>query len=173
MKNQIFSAVRSLVKTRPILLASTVLVALASSATFPQRAQAEIPMEVRAVKGGYLLEVSEPSGGRSGLMNSAYGDRLRLYDVHMAKIFRETYDMCSRMAHDNGVMTWRYKTPTPPPEAGRSKPFINIILPIPCRVATELVVKYGIEGSSPAEDKVDEWMLITDEMWQVIISQQL
>jgi hypothetical protein len=134
-----------------IPLATAILVSSVLSIAFPPRAQAEIPMKIESIKGAMILEVPD-----TDVTTSAYGDSLRQYDVHIAKMFRETYDECHPMAHDNAVFTWIYKI------TGSEQRTMEI--KIPCRLAYKIVDKYEIRLSSPAREKIDEWMIYTDKI---------
>ena len=69
----------------------------------------------------------------------AYGGRLRLYDVHLAKMFEVTHFECNRsqggMVSDGRIM-WRY-------EAGDGE--VNMgAFDISCRMANQIVREYGL-----------------------------
>ena len=71
---------------------------------------------------------------------SAYGGRLRRYDVHIAKMFEVTHFMCQQGTLTPGI-TWNY-------EAGGGT--INMgSFEITCRLANQIVSAYGLGKSEP------------------------
>lgn len=65
---------------------------------------------------------------------SAYGGRLRRYDVHIAKMFEVTHFMCQRRW--GGSMLWIYRAGGGNIDMGRFE--------VSCRLANDLAVAYGL-----------------------------
>ena len=72
------------------LLMSTIAATLMLGAIVPQPAKAEISMPVTYMEGQWFLSVPD-----ADTTVSAYGGRLRLYDVHIAKMIEVTHYQCT------------------------------------------------------------------------------
>jgi hypothetical protein len=93
-------------------------------------AQTEVPMRLQQGEGIYTLTVSE-----TNTTKSAYGGQLRLYDVHIAKMFEVTYSDCQD-APNAGSRTWFYR-------AGNGKIEMGQFI-ITCQLARDIANNYGL-----------------------------
>ncbi|MCC3508930.1 MAG: hypothetical protein JGK29_07300 [Microcoleus sp. PH2017_17_BER_D_A] len=66
-------------------------------------AQTKVPMRLQHGEGTYTLTVSE-----TDTTKSACGGQLRLYDVHIAKMFEVTYADCQEIPRA-GFRDWEYR----------------------------------------------------------------
>jgi hypothetical protein len=116
------------------LFASTIAIALFGVAIAPQIAKADIPMEVSSDEGYYFI--SSPA---SDTTLSAYGGRLRLYDVHIAKMFEMShYDCESGSYKGDYTFRWIYS-------AGSSGNKTNMgEFHISCNLANDIAAAYGL-----------------------------
>jgi serine/threonine-protein kinase len=100
----------------------------------------EVPMTLEFGEGMYTMTVPNQD-----TTQSAYGGQLRLYDVHVAKMFEMTYDDCQQMqrqyGQDAGGRNWFY-------QAGNGS--INMgEFYISCNLANQIVETYGLGQSEP------------------------
>ena len=93
-------------------------------------AQTEIPMRLQHAEGTYTLTVSE-----TNTTKSAYGGQLRLYDVHIAKMFEVTYSDCQEIPNAGG-RTWYYRAGNGKIDMGQFR--------INCQLASEIANTYGL-----------------------------
>ena len=93
-------------------------------------AQTEIPMRLQHAEGTYTLTVSE-----TNTTKSAYGGQLRLYDVHIAKMFEVTYSDCQEIPNAGG-RTWYYFAGNGKIDMGQFR--------INCQLASEIANTYGL-----------------------------
>ncbi|MGE5660478.1 MAG: hypothetical protein ACM37W_28150 [Actinomycetota bacterium] len=94
-----------------------------------------LPMELGFDEGFGSIVVPE-----SDTTASAYGERLRRYDVHIAKMFEVTHFMCQRQLVSPSI-TWNYA-------AGGGR--INMgTFEISCRLASQVASAYGLGKSEP------------------------
>ena len=70
---------------------ATIATMLTLGAIAPQAAKAEILMRITYAEGQWSLSVPD-----TDTTVSAYGGRLRLYDVHIAKLVEVTHNSCIR-----------------------------------------------------------------------------
>ena len=123
------------------LLMSTIAATLMLGAIAPQSAKAEILMKVMYQEGQWFLTVPDPD-----TTVSAYGGRLRLYDVHIAKMIEVTHSRCSSPRRagaspkKNGLRIekyhWLYSSAQGWGDMG--------YFPITCKLAQSLVNTYGL-----------------------------
>ena len=145
------------------LFASTIALTLIGSAIVPQNAQAEIAMTIGIDEGYYYISVPD-----SDTTASAYGGKLRLYDVHIAKMFEVSHDACKRY---NRSIEWTYT-------ADRGQAKMGTFL-ISCKLAQDITIAYGFrapeattfEGSRKVNmiptlnitgGKIDRWIRFTN-----------
>jgi len=91
----------------------------------PHIAQAStaLPMSIQTDEGLFTLTVPDKNTTRS-----AYGGRLRVYDVHIAKMFEVTYNFC-QSGDLEGTTSW----------------FIDMgSFNISCNLASDIVIAYGL-----------------------------
>ncbi len=93
-------------------------------------AQTDVPMRLQHAEGTYTLTV--PEGNTT---KSAYGGQLRLYDVHIAKMFEVTYSDCQE-APNAGSRTWFYRAGNGKIDMGQFR--------ITCQLATDIANSYGL-----------------------------
>lgn len=93
-------------------------------------AQTKVPMRLQHAEGTYTLTVSE-----TNTTKSAYGGQLRLYDVHIAKMFEVTYSDCQEIPNAGG-RTWYYFAGNGKIDMGQFK--------INCQLASEIANTYGL-----------------------------
>ena len=95
----------------------------------------EVPMRLEFGEGMYTLIVPNQD-----LSQSAYGEKLSFYDVHIAKMFEMTYDDCQQMqreyGRDAGGRTWFYQALNGRIDRG--------YFYISCRLAYDIVDTYGL-----------------------------
>lgn len=104
-------------------------------ASQPLTSSTALPMKLGFDEGFGSIVVPE-----SNTTASAYGGRLRRYDVHIAKMFEVTYFMCQQGNLTPGI-TWNY-------EAGGGT--INMgSFEITCRLANQIVSAYGLGKLEP------------------------
>jgi hypothetical protein len=145
------------------LFASTIALTLLSGAILPQMATAEIKTKFFADEGYYFLKVPD-----TDTTLPAYGGRLRLYDVHIAKMFEISYEFCSRHYDNNKVLPWYYYANDGKINMGEFR--------ISCALARDIVSAYGLgKGELTETDtrprtfptlnitggKVEKWMRFT------------
>jgi hypothetical protein len=147
------------------LFASTIALTLMGSAIISQNARADIPMRYSADEGYYFLTVPD-----TNTTTPAYGGRLRLYDVHIAKMIEISYDECQRFKYPSDhIVPWYYY-------AGDGK--INMgKFDVSCRLANEIAKSYGLGKPERTETggrprmiptfsitgaKVDKWIRFTN-----------
>ena len=146
-----------------ILFATTIALTLlgGSIAFLPQPAKANPQkMTVFGDEGYFFLMAQEED-----TTLSAYGGRLRLYDVHIAKLFESTSYYCKNTSSSN-IYRWKYTA------AGQSMGEFHIS----CQLASDIVAAYGLgkpeETKSMARPvyiptlnitggKIDKWMKFT------------
>ncbi|MBW3586406.1 MAG: hypothetical protein KY448_11360 [Cyanobacteria bacterium 0813] len=101
----------------------------------PLASSTALPMELGFDEGFGSIVVPE-----SDTTASAYGGRLRRYDVHIAKMFEVTHFMCQQGNLTPGI-TWNYA-------AGGGR--INMgSFEITCRLANQIASAYGLGKSEP------------------------
>jgi hypothetical protein len=93
-------------------------------------AQTQVPMKLQHQEGNYTLTVSE-----TNTTKSAYGSELRLYDVHIAKMFEVTYADCQEIPKA-GFRIWEYY-------AGNGKISMGSFR-ITCQLAGDIANTYGL-----------------------------
>jgi len=96
-------------------------------------AQTDVPMRLQHAEGTYTLIV--PEGNTT---KSAYGGQLRLYDVHIAKMFEVTYSDCQEIPNAGG-RTWYYRAGNGKIDMGQFR--------ITCQLATDIANSYGLGKS--------------------------
>jgi hypothetical protein len=148
-----------------ILFASTIALTLIGSAIVPQNAQAEIKTKFFADEGYYFLRVPD-----TDTTLPAYGGRLRLYDVHIAKMFEISYSFCQSAQYTNDrVLPWYYYADNGKTNMGEFR--------ISCELARDIVSAYGLGKPERTETdsrpkmfptlnitggKVDKWIRFTN-----------
>ena len=145
-----------------ISLIGTIVLTMLGSAISPQIAKAELPMKLFDNGNGISLTVPN-----SDTTLPAYGGRLRLYDVHIAKMFEVTYHACQERRQKSGL-TWFYAADNGKTKMGTFK--------ITCNLARDIVSAYGLGKYEPSQfiddevkirtlnitgGKVDKWMQFT------------
>ena len=143
------------------LLASTIALTLLGSAIVPNSAQANIEMTVSSDEGYYFLTAPVED-----TTVPAYGGRLRLYDVHIAKMFEMTHYYCQSRSSER-VLKWIYS-------ANRTA---MGEFHISCDLANDISAAYGLgrteytpTSGRPANvptlnitgGKVDKWIRFTN-----------
>jgi hypothetical protein len=93
-------------------------------------AQTKVPMRLQHGEGTYTLTVSE-----TDTTKSAYGGQLRLYDVHIAKMFEVTYADCQEIPRA-GFRDWDYW-------AGNGRISMGTFR-ITCQLAGDIANTYGL-----------------------------
>ena len=93
-------------------------------------AQTQVPMRLQHAEGTYTLTVSE-----TNTTKSAYGGQLRLYDVHIAKMFEVTYSDCQEIPNAGG-RTWYYRAGNGKIDMGQFR--------INCQLASDIANTYGL-----------------------------
>ncbi|WP_293366644.1 hypothetical protein [Microcoleus sp. CAWBG50] len=93
-------------------------------------AQTKVPMRLQHGEGTYTLTVSE-----ADTTKSAYGGQLRLYDVHIAKMFEVTYADCQEIPRA-GFRDWEYR-------AGNGRISMGTFR-ITCLLAGDIAKTYGL-----------------------------
>jgi hypothetical protein len=117
-----------------ILVSSTLSLALLGVAIAPPIAKADIPMEVSSDEGYYFI--SSPA---SDTTLAAYGGRLRLYDVHIAKMFEMShYDCKSASYKGDYTFRWVYLA-----GSGGNKTNMGEFH-ISCNLANDIAAAYGL-----------------------------
>ena len=108
------------------------LAATASTFIAPTLAQADtaLPMSIETGEGMFVLTVPDNNTTRS-----AYGGRLRVYDVHIAKMFEVTYSMCQSGAI-GGSTSWTYLAGNGSSDMGTFN--------ISCNLASDIAIAYGL-----------------------------
>jgi hypothetical protein len=146
------------------LFVSTIALMIGSSIV-PQNAQAEISMTIGIDEGYHYIMVPDRD-----TTAPAYGGKLRLYDVHIAKMFEVTNDTCIRGRSDRGI-EWTYTA-----DRGNAKMGTFVIR---CQLARDIATAYGLgraeattfEGSRKVNmiptlnitgSKVDKWIRFTN-----------
>jgi hypothetical protein len=104
---------------------------LMAGAIAPQVALAAIPMVVTIDEGLWSLDV--PNADTTA---SAYGGRLRLYDVHIAKMVEVTHDRCGRNGSGSKTYYWSYSADRGRANMGSFK--------ITCELAQSLASTYEL-----------------------------
>ena len=154
-----------LIMNTKILFASTIALTLLGSTIVPQIAKADFPMVIVVDEGEWHLNVPD-----ADTTVSAYGGKLRLYDVHIAKMVEVTHDSCFRGEYTR-VHPWTYT-------ANRGKEKMGSFS-ISCKLANDLVTAYGLGKSEETTfegdrrkhmipslnitgGKVDKWIQFTN-----------
>ena len=155
----------------PFLAAAALTCAISIAPSSAQTSTA-LPMTISTAEESYGLTVPDTDTTRS-----AYGGKLRVYDVHVAKMFEVTHHMC-KMGRISPETTWSYMADNGNISMGRFR--------ISCRLASEVAAAYGLgkaenttiffsgeEGGTPSKRsggipilsitgaKVDRWMSFT------------
>ena len=112
------------------LFATTIALTFFSGSFFANSAKADIPMQVSSDEGFHFLVVPN-----SETTSSAYGGKLRLYDVHIAKMFEMSHYYCRRSDGDKALL-WRYSANNGKTSMGTFR--------ITCRLANEIASAYGL-----------------------------
>ncbi|KAM3089753.1 hypothetical protein ACKFKG_32485 [Phormidesmis sp. 146-35] len=94
-----------------------------------------LPMLISTGEGAFSLTVPDTSTTKS-----AYGGRLRLYDVHVAKMFEVTHFMCASGQLSPGT-TWSYTAGNGSIEMGTFS--------ISCKLANDIAIAYGLARKEP------------------------
>jgi hypothetical protein len=117
------------------LLMSTIAATLMLGAIAPQSAKAEISMPITYDEGLRSLDVPDAE-----TTVSAYGGRLRLYDVHIAKLVEVTHNSCIRSHRADGLpeenYLWGYTS-------NQRRTNMGTFM-ITCELAQSLVNTYGL-----------------------------
>lgn len=108
----------------------------------------QLPLSIRyggtEARGGFvLLEIITPNQDTT---QPAYGSRLRLYDVHVAKMFETSHFLCQQFRSVSGY-EWVYSAGNGSIRMGNFR--------IPCSLASEMASTYGLgkpERTSIARD---------------------
>jgi serine/threonine-protein kinase len=108
----------------------------------------QVPLRIRyggtEARGGFvLMQLTAPNRDTT---QSAYGGKLRLYDVHLAKMFETSHFLCQQFRSVSGY-EWVYSA------GNGSIPMGNFR--IPCSLASEMSSTYGLgkpERTSIAKD---------------------
>jgi hypothetical protein len=146
------------------LLISTIALTLIGSAIAPQPAKADIPMTITPETGGWTLTVPDDD-----TTVSAYGGRLRHYDVHIAKMIEVTRPGCKQTPR-HYTKRWKYL-------AGNGSIDMGTFV-ISCGLTFDLFEAYGTGKSEETEfvglgtslmptlnitgGKVDKWIRFTN-----------
>ena len=93
-------------------------------------AQIQVPMRLQHGEGTYTLTVSE-----TNTTKSAYGGQLRLYDVHIAKMFEVTHSDCQQIPNA-GFRIWEYYAENGRISMGSFR--------ITCQLAGDIANTYGL-----------------------------
>ena len=104
---------------------------LTSVSTVAQNARRPLPMRIYTSEGVYELTVPDTQ-----TTQSAYGGKLRRYDVHIAKMFEVTYRDCLKFGGDAGGREWLYY-------AGNGSIDMGYFF-ISCQLANDIVSAYGL-----------------------------
>jgi hypothetical protein len=108
----------------------TALSATTGTALPSAQASTELPMDISMSEGMFNITVPD-----SNTTRSAYGGRLRVYDVHIAKMFEVTYQMC-QTGQLGGSTVWTYA-------AGNGRiPMGNFT--ISCKLSSDIAIAYGL-----------------------------
>jgi hypothetical protein len=121
------------------LLLCTIAATLMVSAIGTQPAKARVPMLITYDEGQWTLDVPD-----ADTTASAYGGRLRLYDVHIATMVEVTYQQCVAPRRDNSpedgsrraAYDWSYRADYGRADMGT--------FTITCELAQNLVMTYGL-----------------------------
>ncbi|MEG4121607.1 hypothetical protein QUA43_29570 [Microcoleus sp. N9_B4] len=108
----------------------------------------QVPLSIRyggtEARGGFvLMQLTAPNRDTT---QPAYGGKLRLYDVHLAKMFETSHFLCQQFRGVSGY-EWVYSAGNGSIRMGNFK--------IPCRLASEMASTYGLgkpERTSIAKD---------------------
>jgi hypothetical protein len=146
------------------LFSSTIALILIGNTISLQQAKADIPMMITSEAGGWVLTVPD-----TNTTVSAYGGRLRHYDVHIAKMVEVTRSSCKQTPR-NYTKRWKYL-------AGNGSISMGSFV-ISCGLALDLFDAYGtgkseeteFEGFDPSlvptlnitGSKVDKWIRFTN-----------
>jgi len=95
-----------------------------------QNARKTLPMTISTSEGCYDLTVPDTQTTKS-----AFGGKLRVYDVHIAKMFEVTYLDCQEFG-EGGSREWSYF-------AGNGNIDMGSFY-IPCRLVSDIVAAYGL-----------------------------
>jgi hypothetical protein len=118
-----------------LLFVWTITTTLLAGAIAPQAVKADIPMIVTYDEGMWSLDVPD-----ADTTASAYGGRLRLYDIHIAKMVEVTNDYCSRSRPTSGsrpeTYYWSYSADRGRANMGNFR--------ITCELAQSLATIYGL-----------------------------
>lgn len=110
-----------------VLAGSTTIL---SSANKQAIARTALPMKIEHAEGTYTLTVPD-----TNTTKSAYGGRLRIYDLHIAKMFEVTYFDCQNIPNAGG-RTWYYLAGNGSIDMGE--------FTITCNLANEIATTYGL-----------------------------
>ena len=124
------SPLHSLMKNLRSLLAFVTATSLLCATSNSAKASTEFPMTLSAAEGTFTMSVPDRDTTKS-----AYGGRLRVYDVHIAKMFEVTHHMCE-MGRISPGTTWTYLA------GGGSINMGNF--QISCDLASDVATAYGI-----------------------------
>ncbi|MGA7936795.1 MAG: hypothetical protein WCA35_24780 [Kovacikia sp.] len=94
------------------------------------QAGTELPMSISMGEGMFSLVAPD-----FNTTHSAYGGRLRVYDVHIAKMFEVTYSMCQSRDIGGGT-SWAYSAGDGSIDMGTFN--------ISCNLANDIALAYGL-----------------------------
>jgi hypothetical protein len=122
--------IQEIIMNTKSLVLSTIALTLFGGAIAPEKAKAGISMNIVVDEGEWYLGVPD-----ADTTISAYGGKLRLYDVHIAKMIEVTHDSCTRGRYTR-PHPWTYT-------ADRGKAKMGSFI-ISCTLANDLVTAYGL-----------------------------
>lgn len=117
------------------LLATAVLSCALPTMPMMQPAQASTALPMTLTTGEGMFTITVPN---SNTTESAYGGRLRVYDVHIAKMFEVTHHMCSSGRLSPGA-SWSYYADSGSVNMGNFY--------ISCQLARDIAIAYGLGNS--------------------------
>ncbi|MBE9009137.1 hypothetical protein IQ250_02835 [Pseudanabaenaceae cyanobacterium LEGE 13415] len=154
------------------LLALGIATSVVCTIANPLRASTALPMTLSTSEGYYTMRVPD-----TNTTKSAYGGRLRVYDVHVAKMFEVTHRVCATGRLSGGA-NWTYLAGSGEIDMGNFY--------ISCALANDIATAYGLgnperttilhfAGEEPEGDprtegvpilnitggKIDRWMNFT------------
>ncbi len=109
------------------------ILSIAAIVTMPHKpglASTALPMSISTGEGAFSLTVPD-----TDTTKSAYGGRLRVYDVHVAKMFEVTHFMCASGRLSPGT-AWSYTAGNGSIEMGTFS--------ISCKLANDIAIAYGL-----------------------------
>lgn len=112
------------------LLALGLVASAVCAIAHPLQASTALPMQISAAEGTFTMIVPN-----TNTTKSAYGGRLRVYDVHIAKMFEVTHQMCATNRLSPGT-TWSYFAGNGSINMGEFR--------ISCDLASNIAIAYGL-----------------------------